>query len=515
MPNERLSMRKTREILRLGLERGLSNRAIAQSTSTSPTTVSNCLLRAKMAGIGWPPDPALDDAALEARLYCPPPSSNRQRAMPDFASIHKELRRKGVTLRLLWEEYKLNHPDDGYQYSQFCERYGRFRKRIDVVMRQHHRSGEKMFTDFSGDGIDIIDRVTGEVRRAELFVAVLGASSYTYSEAFDSQKLPCWIDGHIHAFEYFDGVTEITVPDNTKTAVRHPCHYEPDLNPTFLEMADHYNTVVIPARSRKPRDKAKVENAVLVAQRWILAALRNHRFFSIAEANRAIAEKLRELNQRKFQKLDTTRKELYEKLDKPALRPLPATRYEFAQWATPRANIDYHVEIDKHYYSVPYTLVHKKLDARITASTVEVFFKRTRVASHKRSYRKGGYTTLPEHMPKDHRRYLEWTPSRILSWAGKTGPATAKLAEKILASKRHPEQGYRTCLGLLRLGKAYGTERLEAASTRALAIGAHSYKSVKSILKNGLDGLPLPNDAHQGQGTPVKHSNIRGSHYYQ
>jgi transposase len=320
----------------------------------------------------------------------------------------------------------------------------------------------------------------------------------------------------MHGFEYFGGVTEITVPDNTKTAVTHPCNYEPDLNPTFQDMADHYDTVIIPARKRKPRDKAKVESAVLVAQRWILAALRNHTFFSTEQANEAIWQKLDELNNRKFQKLEGTRKSLYETLDKPALKPLPGSRYEFSQWSHPRVNIDYHVDIDGHYYSVPYPLVHEKLDARRTQFIVEIFFKGQRVASHPRSYRKGQHTTLPEHMPPSHQKYLEWSPSRILAWAAETGPATARLAEAILAGKRHPEQGYRACLGLLRLGnKTYGKQRLEAACLRALAIGSPSYKSVKSILKNGLDQQPLPEESEQAP-TPIRgHENVRGSEYYQ
>jgi transposase len=352
------------------------------------------------------------------------------------------------------------------------------------------------------------------VWEAPLFVAALGASSYTYAEAFESEQLRCWIKGHIHAFEYFEGVTDMVVPDNPKTAVSKPCYYEPDINPTYNDLADHYDTAVLPARPRKPRDKAKVESAVLVAQRWIIAALRNHVFFSVAEANEAIAQKREELNNRKFKKLDTTRRELFETIDKPALKPLPPSRFEFAEWSSPKVHIDYHVEVDKHYYSVPYKLVHKRMEARRTATTVEVFFKGRRVASHKRSYVKGGYTTLPEHMPESHRRYQEWTPERIRQWASKTGPATAQLADKIMASKRHPEQGFRACLGLLRLGKKYGDGRLEAACARALAIGSHSYKSVKSILKNGLDRQAVLSDVGRKKTVPVTHENLRGPEYY-
>jgi transposase len=515
MPNKRLSMRKIRQILKLRFERGLGIRAIALSISASPSTVFECLTRAKAAGISWPLAPDLDDRSLENKLYPAVPEGGSRRAQPDFEHIHRELRRKGVTLQLLWQEYQADHPEDGYQYSKFCEHYSRWRKKVDVVMRQTHRAGEKTFVDFSGDGIEIVDPNTGEIREAPLFLAVLGASSYTYAEAFQNQQLPCWIDGHIHAFEYFGGVTEITVPDNTKTGVTHPCFYEPDINATYLDLAEHYDTTVIPARVKRPKDKAKVENAVLVAQRWILAALRNHTFFSLAEANKAIAEKLEALNNRPFQKLAGSRRTLYETIDRAALKPLPLARYEFGEWSKPRVNIDYHVEIHKHYYSVPYTLVHERMEARATATTVEIFFRGKRVASHRRSYLPGRFTTCKEHMPREHQQYLEWSPSRILNWARKTGPATASLAEQILAAKRHPEQGYRACLGLLRLGKAYGQDRLEAACVRALAIGTHSYKSVQSILKTGLDAQPLAQETEQAQPALFEHENIRGSDYYQ
>jgi transposase len=508
-------MRKIREILRLSWAHGLSQRKVSRSISVSQSTVAECLLRAKAAGLSWPLDPALDDATIEAKLYPPVPSSRKVRALPDWGYVHRELRRKGVTLMLLWQEYKQDHPDDGYHYSQFCEHYGRYKCQLDVVMRQEHRAGEKMFIDFSGDGIAITDPHTGVVREAELLIAVLGASSYTFAEAFPSQKLPFWIQGHIHAYEYFEGVAKATVPDNTKTAVTHSCYYEPDLNVTYSEMARHYGTAILPARSRKPRDKAKVEGAVLIAQRWILAALRNHTFFSIEQANEAISEKLAELNIRPFQKLDTTRKELFETLDKPALLPLPATRYEYAEWSKPKVNIDYHVEVDKHYYSVPYQLVHKVLDARFTAACMELFQKGQRVASHVRSYEKGKHTTLREHMPKSHQQYLEWTPTRILAWANKTGPKTAELAQEILNRRAYPEQGYRACLGLLRLGKAYGNDRLEAACERALGLGAYSYKSVKSILSTGLDQQPLLQAKGPSKRVPLGHKNIRGANYYQ
>jgi len=456
----------------------------------------------------------MDDAELEVRLYPPAEPGRQERFEPDWARIHRERRRTGVTLDLLWQEYKVEHPEDGYQYSRFCDLYRRFRASLDVVMHQEHRAGEKMFVDFSGDGIDIVDRATGEVTKGELFVAVLGASSYTFAEVLPSQKLHDWIAGHVHAMEYFEGVAEITVPDNPKSAVIKPCWYEPELNPTYQDMAQHYDTAIIPARPKKPRDKAKVENAVLLAQRWILAALRNHVFFSIDDANDAVADKLEELNNRKFQKLDTTRRELYLSLDRPALKALPSKRYELAEWSEHGVHIDYHFEVDRHHYSVPFQLIHKRVDVRLTATTVEAFFKGRRVASHERSFKKGGYTTLPEHMPEAHRRHAEWTPLRLTEWASKAGPATAELASRIMEDRPHPEQGFRSCLGLMRLGKAYGLDRLEAASARALAIGSYSYKSVKSILKNGLDRQQLLPSSRTEDRHPVCHENIRGGDYY-
>jgi len=512
VPTERLSMRKIKEILRLRWAEKLGQRDVARSVGVSAATVFECTGRAKVAGLSWPLPDTLDDGALEALLYpVPPPVAAHPRAVPDWGYMHDELRRKGVTLQLLWQEYKAVHLEDGYQYSQFCELFNQYKGQLDVVMRQDYRAGEKGFVDYSGDGIPITNPQTGEVSEAPLFVAVLGASSFTYAEAFPSEELRCWIAGHIHAYEYWQGVPAITVPDNPKTGVLRACWYDPDLNPTYREMARHYNTAVIPARPRKPRDKPKVENAVLVAQRWILAALRNHTFFGIEQANEAIWAKLEELNDRKFQKLEGSRRQAYLTVDRPALRALPSSRYVFADWYTPKVNIDYHVDVEKHYYSVPYTLVHKRLEARATATTVEIFFKGKRVASHQRSYVKGGHTTLREHMPLSHQRYLEWSPSRIIDWAAKVGPATSRLCEKIMESRAHPEQGYRACLGLMRLAKVYGNERTERASERALGVGALSYRSVESILKRGLDRQPL---VAETESKPVEHENVRGPDYY-
>ena len=513
MPAKRLSMRKIREVLRLHLGLKRSIREVARSVSIGPSTVGDYLARAKAAGLSWPLNNDLDDTRLENLLYPPGSLPAPARAAPDLKYLSQEMRRKGVTLMLLWQEYKRDHPEDGYQYSQFCELYRTYVGRLDMVLRQDHRAGEKVFVDYSGDGVPIVDPATGEVSEAVLFVAVLGASNYTYVEATPSQKLPYWIEAHIHAYEYFDGVPELTVPDNPKTAIIKACRYEPDVNVTYLKMANHYNTAVLPARPRKPRDKAKAEAGVLLAQRWILAALRKHTFFSIEQANEAIIKKVDELNSRPFQKLATSRRELFESLDRPALRPLPATRYEVTEWSHPKVNIDYHVVVDKHHYSVPYQLIHKQVEVSLATRTVEVFSKGQRVTSHERSSVPGGHTTKKEHMPPAHQKFVEWTPERVLHWAGEVGAGTAQLCERVIASRAHPQQGFRSCLGIMRLSKKYGDERVDAACRRALAIGTYSYRSVDSILKAGLDKQPLT-DADTDAPLPGPHGNIRGEDYY-
>jgi len=515
MAKERLSMRKIKEVLRLHFEHQQSARQIAKSAAIARSTVQEYLHRAEQAKVTWPLPSEMDDATLENQLFPPAPLiPSEKRQMPPMEYLHRERKRKGVTLQLLWHEYKEANPE-GYQYSQFCERYRQWTQKLDLCLRQEYRAGEKLFVDYAGQTIPIQDPLTGVTQEAYLFVATLGASNYTFAEATLSQDLPSWIQSHVHAFEFFHGVPEILIPDNLKTGVTHPCRYEPDINPTYLDLAEHYGTVVIPARVHKAKDKAKVESAVLIAERWILAALRNHTFFRLEELNQAIRVKLQDFNLRKFQKLETTRKELFETLDCPALKPLPERPYEYAEWKKATVNIDYHIEIDHHYYSVPYQLAREQMEVRITLTTIEVLFKNRRVASHTRSYRKGGFTTLKEHMPKAHQQYLEWTPSRILRWAQQLGPNTEKLVTHILENKPHPQQGFRSCLGIFRLGKQYSKERLEAACAYALSIHGFFYKSVESILKHGLDQkntltLPSPEEP-----LPLAHPNIRGKEYYQ
>jgi transposase len=510
-------MRKIKEVLRLRFEHQQSARQIAKSCGIARSTVQEYLDRVQKAGIPWPVPPEWDDATLESRLFPPVPLiSPEKRQMPSMEYLHQERKKKGMTLQLLWHEYKEANPE-GYQYSQFCELYRQWVDKLDVCLRQEYRAGEKLFVDYAGQTLPLHDPSTGQTRQAYLFVATLGASNYTFAEASLTQDLPSWIQSHVHAFEFFNGVAQILVPDNLKAGVTHPCRYEPDINPTYADLAEYYGTVVIPARVRKARDKAKVESAVLIGERWILAALRHHRFFSLAEVNQAISEKLKELNNRKFQKLDTTRKELFDTLDRPALKPLPETPYQYTDWKKAKVNIDYHIEVDGHFYSVPYQLVKESVEVRFTSTTVEVLFKNRRVASHPRSYRRGGFTTLKEHMPKAHQKYLEWTPSRIIRWAAQTGPHTEKLITHILESKPHPQQGFRSCLGIIHLGKLYPKERLEAACAYALSIHGFFYKSVQSILKNGLDQKHtlLPKREESTLPLPLQHPNIRGKEYYQ
>lgn len=514
MPEKALSMRKIREVLRLSAM-GLAQHQIARSCSIVQSTVHKYLKLAEAANLAWPFPDDLNDRKLDELLFGQraAPPSRRVHAPPDFASIHKELQdHKDLTLELLWQEYRKVEPG-GYAYSRFCDLYREWSRARNVTLRQQHNPGEKMFVDYAGATIAIHNRESGEIHPAAIFVAVLGFSSYTFAEVTWSQQLPCWIGSHIHAFEYFSGLPMLVVPDNTRTGVTKACRYEPDLNPTYNEMAAHYGVAVLPARPRKPRDKAKVESAVQLVQRWVAAALRKRTFFSLSEVNEAIAELLIRLNNKPFRKREGTRASLFAAFDKPALHPLPADRYEIGQWRKLKVDLDYHVPSDGHFYSVPYQLVAQPVDIRITAATVEIFHRGVRVASHARSFVAGQSTTLPEHRPKAHQQYLEWTPSRLLNWADAVGPHTGELFRQILANKPHPEMGYRSCLGLVRLGGKHTNPRLEAAAARALHFGAYSFSSVESILQHHLESQPLP-EAAAPQPAVIVHGNIRGAAYF-
>jgi len=503
MPAERLSMRKIREVLRLKFGCGLSNRAIAKSVSISRSVVADYLLRASAAGLSWPQAGEMDETTLD-HLFFPPVIGKKQRdrAHPDWAEVHRELKGKGVTLALLWQEYKENNPE-GYQYSWFCQSYEKWHGAIDPVMRQNYRAGEKLFVDYTGQTVVVIDPQTGEEKVAQIFVAALGASNYIHAEATWTQGLSDWIGSHVRAFAAIGGVPEMVIPDNLKSGVTKACYYEPDINPTYQDMASHYGIAILPARVKAPRDKAKVETAVQIVERQILARFRHHTFFSLTELNQEIARLLVELNNKPFQKLPGTRQSLLESLERPTLGSLPVAPYQYAEWKKATVHIDYHLEIDGHYYSVPYHLIGQKLDARITSSTVEFFRKGKRVASHPRQHNKGCHSTIKEHMPEKHQRYLEWTPERFRRWAEKIGPHTALLTDKILAARKHPQQAYRSLLGIFRLGKSYSDHRLDAACARALSIGSTSYSSIESILKSGLDGKPVADHAGQDRTCPA------------
>lgn len=513
MPAERLPMRKILEILRLTWLCGLPGRQAARACQVSCSTVQQYLGRAEKARLSsWEQVQALDEATLERLLFPAPPGVPTTRPLPDWNEVHQELQKKGVTRQLLWEEYKARYPEDGLAYSQFCERYQAYRRHLDLSLRQVHRAGEKLFVDYCGQTVPVIDPATGEIRQAPIFVAVLGASSYTYAEATWTQQLPDWIGSHERAFEAFGGTTQIVVPDNPRVGVTRACRYEPELNPTYCDLAEHYGVAVIPARIRRPKDKAKVEAGVLLVERWILACLRHRQFFSLAELNAAIAELLERLNDRPFLKLPGSRRSRFEELDRPALRPLPATRYEFAEWSRARVGPDYHVELDGHYYSVPYQLVGQLLELRRCGAVVECLHRSRRVAAHRYSRDVGAATTLREHMPRAHREYLDWTPQRLVGWARDSGPHVGEAVEHILSSKPHPYQGFHSALGLRSLAKRYGGGRLEAACRRALRLGAVSYTSLKSMLQRGLEDQPLP-EAPEPLAL-MDHDNLRGAAYY-
>jgi transposase len=507
-------MRKIRDVLRLHAGQ-LSRRRIAVSLDLGRTAVGDTIKRASRAGLSWPLPTGLSDEDLERRLFPPPVSTFRnRRPPPDWPVLHLELKRPGVTLSLLWEEYRAVHPD-GYGHSRFNDLYRAWKGKLKPTMRQAHVAGEKMFVDYAGTTAEVIDPLTGEIHAVQVFVATLGASSYSYAEATWTQSLADWIGAHTRAFAYFGGVPAQVVPDNLKSGVVKACLYDPEINRTYADMARHYATAIVPARPRKPRDKAKVEVAVQVVERWVLARLRKRRFFSLAELNQAMAELLQDLNARVTRHLGASRRQLFEELDQPALKPLPAAPYEYAEWKERKAGLDYHVEVAKHYYSVPHALAKEKLWARITDRTVEVFHKGKRVAAHLRASGNRRHTTTPEHMPSSHRRHAGWTHERICNQASATGPNTAALVAIILKSRPHPEQGFRSCIGILRLAKTHGSDRLEAACERALEIGAHSYSSLNSILKNNLDRRSSKRATARDTESPaIDHANIRGSRYF-
>ncbi|WP_287003549.1 IS21 family transposase [Sphingobium sp.] len=507
-------MRQVREILRLSLDARLSTRSAAELVGTSATTVRDTVKRFRQSGLSWPLPAEISDTDLEERLYgvCGIKTGRRRLSEPDWSVVARELKRKHVTLQVLWEEYNTEHPD-GYRYSRFCDLFRRWEGRLPLVMRQSHAGGERLFLDYAGDTVPVvINRRTGEVRGAHIFVAVMGGSSLSFALATWTEQFSDWIEGNNAALAFFGGVPQLLVPDNAKVAVIKACHFDPQINRSYTDMARHYGTAVLPARPRKPRDKAKVEACVGIVERWLLGRLRNRIFYSLAEVNAAIAECMADLNDRRvLRQFGKTRRQLFEEIDVPNLKPLPSEPWIHAEWRRCRVGLDYHVAIERHHYSVPHRFARREVEARLTARTVEIFLKGERIAVHMRGSGNGRHTTIPEHMPSSHRRYGEWTPAKIRQEAERIGPMLSLLVEKVIETRPHPEQGYRSCLGIIGLEKRFGAERLEAAALRALEIQARNYPSIKSILEKGLDQVPVPQSPEQ---EPIIHSNIRGSSYY-
>ena len=517
MPRRKRARRTTvqdiRTILRLTHEQGLSAREVAVRLQLSKTTVATYLNRAREAGLNcWPlPTGRDDDATLKRVMFQRVGRPPRDLTEPDWPKMVAEMKRKGVTLLLLWEEYRAAHPD-GYGYTWFCGCYREFENRISPRYRNRHEAGAVMQTDYAGHTIPVIDPATGQEHRAQIFVAVLGASNYTFVWASLSQRLPDWIDAQVRALKFFGGVPKAIVCDNLKAAVAKPLWFEPSVTKTFSDMATHYDTTVLPTRPRKPRDKGKVEGAVLIVERWILARLRNRQFFSIEALNVAIAELLDDLNARTMRRVGRSRRELFEEIERPALSPLPDTPFEYAEWKRAKVHPDYHIEVLHSFYSVPHRLIGRQVDVRLTHRMIEIFHNNERVAVHHRRGPRGGHTTIKEHMPKAHQRYGGMTPESLITRAARTGYHTAALVERLMRARPHPEQGYRSALGVLSLQRQFGAGRLEAACNRALTVGTVSYASVRSILVTGLDQAPEPPEPITA--TPA-HDNIRGSGYYQ
>lgn len=503
-------MRKIQEVFRQHLS-GHSNRDIGRSLNISAGTVSNYLYRARIAGLDLNAALQWSELELHERLFMPSQAPCLKRIYPDWEQVHAELRKKGMTLMLLWREYREQQPD-GVGYSRFCDHYQRDVKQISPVMRQIHQAGEKTFVDYAGMTVPWIDSTTGEIHEAQVFVGSLGASQFTFVDVTASQTLPDWIHSHIRMWAYFGGVSRVVVPDNLKSGVTKAHRYDPDINANYQHVGEHYGFAIVPARAAQPKDKAKVENAVGCIERQILAPLRHITFTSIAEINAAIKPRLAAFNRQLFQKMNTSRQELFDTLDKPALNPLPPEPYHYADWKHAKINIDYHFVLDEHYYSVPYQYIHHAVQIRATAKTIECFYQGKRIAAHTRSSKPYQHTTISEHMPKNHQAHAQWTPERIKRWALKMGANTSRFIDSMIASRTFPEQAFRSCLGLLRLGSRFGEARLEKACTIALDAGITRYQQVERILKNKMDEL----DSSKTKETTIvsSHHNIRGADYY-
>lgn len=510
-------MTKYREILRL-TAMGFSQRSIIQSVGTSQKTVVKVQRRARELNLSWPLPDTLNDSDLGKMMFPKKPIQSSVRKMPDLEYIREELQKSGVNKKLLWTEYLKEcrlSGDDPLMYSQFCEYIRRDEQKHRATMHIGRKPGEQIEVDWAGDPAQIIDPDTGEIIKAWLFVGVLSYSKYPYVEAFINEKQRAWILAHVHMFEYFGGVSRILVPDNTKTAVVHSNNwYTPEINAVYHEMAEHYNTAIIPARIRAPKDKPNAEGTVGNITTWITAALRNEQFFSLAELNQAIRKKLQEFSHRPFQKKEGSRYEIFRDEELPYLAKLPATPYELAEWKSATVLFNYHISVDGMQYSVPYEYIKRKVDVRVTESAIEIFYNHQRIASHRRLYgRKGQYSTVTEHMPEDHQKYLEWNGDRFRNWASQIGENTRTVIDSLLTSQRVEQQSYRACMGLLKLSDRYSRTRLEAACRLALSYTDRpSQKSVRSILAAGQDkSVPEPAVPKEVRN---KHAITRGADYY-
>jgi transposase len=513
MATERLAMHQLREILRQKLVQRRSHREVASAVGVSVGLVSGVMSRVAALGLSAEQIDVLEDTALEEKLYGPRVTHRTSRPRPDPAEMHLELRRAGVTLQVLHLEYLEKYPD-GYRYTSYCDVYREWLAKRSPTMRQTHIAGDKMFVDYSGKRPRLVHRATGEVTDVELYVAVLGASNYTYVEATFTQQVPDFVASTARALAFYGGVPRAIVPDQLKSAVTLASRYDPGIQRTFADFGRHYRTTILPARPASPRDKAKVEVGVQIAQRWILARIRNDVFHELGELNLRIRELTTELNARTMRLYKASRVELFERLERPILAALPADAFEHGAWKKVMLNVDYHVAFDDHFYSAPHALIQEELWVRATTTSVEIFHHGTRVASHVRSHEKFKHTTVMAHMPTAHQKHAEWTPTRILGWARTVGPMTENLVQAILTERRHPEHGYRSCLGLFRLAKRYGNERTEAACARALTVSARSYRHVESILKHGFDRAPALDTESSATNDHVVHENVRGRDYY-
>jgi len=490
-------MEKAKEILRLS-QMGLSQRDVASGAGCSLGMVNAVLAKVKEAGVT---DPfSLETKELGSIIY--PPGKSNEKTEPDFEYVDREMKRKGITLFLLWEEYKMKNPQ-GCMYSQFCAKYRKYRRMNSVYMRKVYKAGERMLVDWAGITMKYSNGKSNE-KAVYIFVAVLPASSFLYAEPLCDMKMESWIQGHVNAFEYFGGVPRILVPDNTKTAVTKANRYEAELNKTYKEMAGHYGTVVVPARPYRATDKAPVETSVQIVERRIIAKLRHCKFLSFNELAEAFYTELEMLNDQPFQKRPGCRRSVFLETEQNELMKLPSKRYEYAFFKQAKASFDYHVSLDKNqYYSVPYQYAGQNVLLRWNSRTVEVFFEGERIACHIRNNDpKVRYITEPSHMPESHRAVADWSPRRFISWAAKTGDKTKEYITSLLKQKDHPEQAFRTCAAILRLASTVTKERMEEVCTLAVAQNIYSYTYFSRLLEN--------RDSHK----PVIHGNLRGKDYF-